>query len=216
MYSVDVGGNENAQLYYQRLGEPAKMLTDGKSRNGAPLWSNSGHEVAFFTNARDGRHYDINIVDPESGSLPRLVFAGDDSGAEFSVLDWSPDDGKILVRKYLSISEAYLYIVDLSSGQKREVESSPPRPGLPGRNSRVTARVCISFRTATASSPRLNYVNLFTNEKTVVSSHVPWDIEELAISRDGHYLAYVSNEAGAEQAQSAGFAQRIRISRRRA
>jgi dipeptidyl aminopeptidase/acylaminoacyl peptidase len=44
---------------------------------------------------------------------------------------------------------------------------------------------------------RLNYINLFTNEKTVVSSHVPWDIEELAISRDGHYLAYVSNEAGA-------------------
>ncbi len=94
VYSADVGGNENAQLYYQRLGEPAKMLTDGKSRNGAPLWSNSGREVAFFTNARDGRHYDIDIVDPESDSLPRLAFAGDDSGAEFSVLDWSPDDAQ--------------------------------------------------------------------------------------------------------------------------
>src|SRR5271170_5761964 len=58
VFLKDVGGNENAQLYYQRLGEPARMLTDGKSRNGAPLWSNSGHEVAFFTNARDGRRYD--------------------------------------------------------------------------------------------------------------------------------------------------------------
>src|ERR1700678_279093 len=31
LYLKDVGGNENAQLYYQRLGDPAaKLLTDGK------------------------------------------------------------------------------------------------------------------------------------------------------------------------------------------
>jgi dipeptidyl aminopeptidase/acylaminoacyl peptidase len=199
VFSADVGGNENAQLYYQRLGEPARLLTDGKSRNGAPLWSNSGHEVAFFTNARDGRHYDINVVDPESGSLPRLVFTGDDSGAEFSVLDWSPDDGKILVRKYLSISEAYLYIVDLSSGQKREVESSPAKAGIAGAKFTRDGQGVYFISDRDGEFARLNYVNLFTNDKTVVSSHVPWDIDELAISRDGHYLAYVSNEAGASK-----------------
>jgi dipeptidyl aminopeptidase/acylaminoacyl peptidase len=196
VYLADLGGNENAQLYYQRLGEPAKMLTDGKSRNGAPLWSNSGREVAYFTNARDGRHYDINIVDPESGSLPRLAFAGDDSGAEFSVLDWSPDDGKILVRKYLSISEAYLYIVDLNSGQKREVESSPSKAGIAGAKFTRDGQGVYLISDRDGEFARLNYINLFTNDKTVVSSHVPWDIDELAISRDGHYLAYVSNEAG--------------------
>ncbi len=199
VYSADVGGNENAQLYYQRLGEPAKMLTDGKSRNGAPLWSNSGREVAFFTNARDGRHYDINIVDPESGSLPRLAFAGDDSGAEFSVLDWSPDDGKILVRKYLSISEAYLYIIDLSSGQKREVESSPSKAGVAGAKFTRDGQGVYFISDRDGEFARLNYINLFTNDKTVISSHVPWDIDELAISRDGRYLAYVSNEAGASK-----------------
>ena len=37
VFLKDSGGNENAQLYYQRLGDPAaKMLTDGKSLNGAP------------------------------------------------------------------------------------------------------------------------------------------------------------------------------------
>lgn len=199
VYSADVGGNENAQLYYQRLGEPAKMLTDGKSRNGAPLWSNSGREVAFFTNARDGRHYDIDIVDPESDSLPRLAFAGDDSGAEFSVLDWSPDDAKILVRKYLSISEAYLYIVDLSSGQKREVESSPSKAGVVGAKFTRDGQGVYFISDRDGEFARLNYINLFTNDKTVVSSHVPWDIDELAISRDGRYLAYVSNEAGASK-----------------
>ena len=46
---------------------------------------------------------------------------------------------------------------------------------------------------------QLRYINLFTGDKTVISGHLSWDIEELAISRDGHYLAYVSNEAGIDK-----------------
>src|ERR1700760_718202 len=48
VFLKDNGGNENAQLYYQRLGEPAAtLLSDGKSLNGDPVWSNGGREVAF-------------------------------------------------------------------------------------------------------------------------------------------------------------------------
>ena len=41
VFLKDSGGNENAQLYYQHLGDAAaRLLTDGKSLNGAPIWSN--------------------------------------------------------------------------------------------------------------------------------------------------------------------------------
>src|SRR5450631_309790 len=197
VYLKDVGGNENAQLYYQRAGEPAaKLLTDGKSLNGAPVWSNSGSEVAFFSTARDGRTYDINIVDPESGSLPRLALTGDSSGAAWSVLDWSPDDSKLLVLKEVSISEGYLYVVDLNSGQKREVDPCPVKVGIVGAKFTRDGQGVYFIADREAEFARLRYINLFTNEKTLISGHIPWDIEELAISRDGHYLAYVSNEAG--------------------
>ena len=56
----------------------AKLLTDGKSLNGGPVWSNAGREIAFFSTARDGVSYDIDIVDPESGALPRLAVTGDE------------------------------------------------------------------------------------------------------------------------------------------
>jgi dipeptidyl aminopeptidase/acylaminoacyl peptidase len=198
VFLKDSGGNENAQLYYQHLGEPvAKLLTDGTSLNGAPLWSNSGREVAFFSTARDGRSFDIDIVDPESGTLPRLALAGDDSGAAWTVLDWSPDDSKLLVRKEVSVSEGYLYIVDLSSGQKREVEPAPTKVGIAGAKFTRDGQGVYLISDRESEFARLRYVNLFTNDKTVISAHIPWDIEELAISRDGHYLAYVSNEAGA-------------------
>jgi dipeptidyl aminopeptidase/acylaminoacyl peptidase len=198
VYLKDVGGNENTQLYYQRLGEPAaKLLTDGKSMNGAPRWSNSGREVAFFSTARDGRSYDIDIVDPETGTLPHLALAGDSSGAAWSVLDWSPDDSKLLVLKAVSSDEGYLYVVDLSSGQKRKVDPAAAKVGIAGAKFTRDGQGVYFISDRDGEFARLRYMNLYTNEKTVISGHIPWDIEELAISRDGHYLAYVSNEAGA-------------------
>jgi dipeptidyl aminopeptidase/acylaminoacyl peptidase len=197
VFLKDAGGDENAQLYYQRLDDPApKLLSDGKSMNGAPVWSNMGRDVAFFSTARDGISYDIYVVDPESGALPRLVLAGDPSGAAWSVLDWSPDDAKLLVRKFISIAESYLYVVEVSTGQKREVDSSPSKVGiLDARFSRDGQGVyLISDREAEFAT--LKYVSLFSSEKTLISRRIAWDIEELAVSRDGHYLAYVSNEAG--------------------
>jgi dipeptidyl aminopeptidase/acylaminoacyl peptidase len=198
VYLTDVGGNENAQLYYQRLGEPAaKLLTDGKSLNGGPVWSNTGREVAFFSTARDGVSYDIDIVEPETGALPRLAVTGD--SAAWYPLDWSPDDRKLLVLKYLSISEAYLYVVDLSSGQKREVEPAPTKVGIRGAKFSRDGQGVYLISDHDGEFAQLRYVNLFTGDKTVVSGHAPWDVEDLAISRDGHYLAYVSNEGGIDK-----------------
>ncbi len=200
VYLKDEGGNENTQLYYRRLGEPfPKLLTDGKSLNGGPVWSNAGREVAFFSNARDGVSEDINIVEPEAGSLPRLAVTGDGGAGAWYPLDWSPDDRKLLVLKYLSISEAYLYVVDLSSGQKHEVEPTPSKVGIGGAKFSRDGQGVYLISDRDGEFRQLRYVNLFTGEKTIISGHLSWDIEELAISRDGHYLAYVSNEAGIDK-----------------
>jgi dipeptidyl aminopeptidase/acylaminoacyl peptidase len=198
VYLKDEGGAENSQLYYQRLGEPTpQLLTDGKSRNGGAVWSNAGRDVAFFTTSRDGRSYDIDIVDPESGALPRLAFSGDNGGA-WSVLDWSPDDRKLLVLKTVSVAEAYLYVVDLNSGQKKEVEPSPSKVGIFDAKFSRDGQGVYVISDREAEFARLRYVNLFGGDKAVViSEHIPWDVVDLAISRDGHYLAFVSNEAGA-------------------
>lgn len=194
-YFKDVGGSENAQLYYQRLGEPAaKLLTDGKSSNGTAQWSNSGREVAFFSTARDGVSCDIDIVEPESGTLPRLAVTGD--GSAWYPLDWSPDDRKLLVLKIVSSAEGYLYVVDLSTGQKHEVEPSPAKVGIRGARFSRDGQGVYLISDRDDEFAQLRYVNLFTGASTVISGHIPWDIEELTISRDGHYLAFVSNEAG--------------------
>jgi dipeptidyl aminopeptidase/acylaminoacyl peptidase len=198
VYLKDSGGDENFQLYYQRLDEPdAKLLTDGKSVNGSPVWSNSGHEVAFFSTARDGASYDIDIVDPAAGSLPRLAVSGD--GAAWYPLDWSPDDRKLLALKYVSAAETYLYVVDLSSGQKREVDPVPGKVAITAAKFSRDGQGVYLISDRDSEFRQLRYVNFFTNERTVLSARLSWDVLELALSRDGHYLAYVSNEAGVDK-----------------
>jgi dipeptidyl aminopeptidase/acylaminoacyl peptidase len=196
VYLKDAGGNENAQLYYQRLGEPRqKLLTDGKSVNGAAVWSNAGREVAFFSTARDGVSHDIDIVDPETGSLPRLAITGDT--ADWYPLDWSPDDRKLLVLKSVSISEAYLYVIDVYTGQRREVDPVAAKVGIAGAKFSRDGQGVYLISDRDSEFLQLRYVNLFSGEKTLLSGRLSADIEELAISRDGHYLAYASNEGGA-------------------
>jgi dipeptidyl aminopeptidase/acylaminoacyl peptidase len=197
VFLKDVGGNENSQLYYLKVGAQPKLLTDGKSRNDAPLWSNAGREIAFTSTARDGRSFDIDVVEPELGTLPRLVVTADADGASWQVADWSPDDRKLLVLKTVSSAESYLYVVDVATGQKREVESSPVKVAITGAKFSRDGQGVYLISDRESEFARLRYVNLFTNDRTVISGQTPWDVEELAISRDGHYLAYVSNEGGA-------------------
>jgi dipeptidyl aminopeptidase/acylaminoacyl peptidase len=197
VYLKDAGGNENAQLYYQRSGEAAKLLTDGKSRNGSPVWSNGGREVAFFSTARDPASFDIDIVEPDTGALPRLVVTADGPGAQWAPLDWSPDDRKLLVLKTVASDEAYLYVLDLGTGQKKEVDAYPGKVAIAGAKFSRDGQGVYYISDRDSEFSRLRYANLFTGERTVISVSLPWDVEELAISRDGHYLAYVGNEGGA-------------------
>jgi len=100
----------------------------------------------------------------------------------------------------VSIGEGYLYVVEIASGQKREVDPASGKVGIAGAKfSRDGQGVyLISDRD---SEFKRNFATSISSRrrKAILSDHIPWDIEELAISRDGHYLAYVSNEAGASK-----------------
>jgi dipeptidyl aminopeptidase/acylaminoacyl peptidase len=200
VFLKDVGGDENSQLYFQRAGETtARLLTDGKSLNGDPLWSNAGRSVAFYSNLRNGRDSDIYIVEPAAGTPPKLVYTGDAPG--WTVLDWSPDDAKLLLKKYISITESYLYVLDIVSGQLRELDPAKAKVKV-GIGSALFSRDGVGVFIASdrdAEFMQLQFVNLGSGERTALSAHIPWDVEDLAVSRDARYLAYTANQAGASR-----------------
>ncbi|HEX4150844.1 MAG TPA: prolyl oligopeptidase family serine peptidase [Steroidobacteraceae bacterium] len=195
LFERDTGGDGRTQIYYQRLDEPgARRLTDGRSTNGGAIWSNSGREIAFFTTARDGMSYDIDIVDPLSGTLPHLAFSGD--GGAWRPLDWSADDRRLLVLKHVSALEDHLYIVDLGSGQKHEVDAAPSQVAISAAKFSRDGTGVYILSDRDGDNAKVRYLNIFTGEKIDISGRSPWDVEEFALSADGRYLAYVTDEGG--------------------
>ena len=195
VFLKDLGGDENSQLYFQRQGETAaRLLTDGKSLNGDPVWSNAGRAVAFYSNLRNGTDSDIYVVEPAAATPPKLVYTGNAPG--WTVLDWSPDDKKLLLKKYVSISESYLYVLDIANGLTQEVDPSKSKVGIgPALFSRDGVGVFVASE-RDSEFMQLQFINLGSGERSVLSAHIPWDVEEMALSRDARYLAYAANQAG--------------------
>jgi dipeptidyl aminopeptidase/acylaminoacyl peptidase len=196
VFAQDRGGSEFYQLYRFDL-EDARvtLLTDGKSRNSGGRWSDDGRRIAYTSTRRNGRDSDFYVMDPADPAGNRLLAQVHSGG--WSVLDWAPDDSRLLVLEYISINESYLHLVDTRTGTPTAVT---PRGGekvaygagqfaRDGKSLYVTSDKGSEFQ-------RLARLDLGTGKETPLTTGIPWDIEEFDLARDGRTLAFVANEDG--------------------
>ena len=90
-FTMDKGGTENAQIYLLDAdnGE-SKLLTDGISRNGGPLWSNGGDMIAFQSTKRNGRSNDIWLMSVDSPDDTKILLKSSDGSW------WGASDSHLL------------------------------------------------------------------------------------------------------------------------
>jgi dipeptidyl aminopeptidase/acylaminoacyl peptidase len=121
VFSKDSGGGaETLQLFrYDPLTRAATLLTDGKSRNGVPVWSNRSGLIAFDSTRRGGHggaDRDLYVMSPLEPSEARLVSEVEGS---WSVADWSPDDSELLVvNSPAANTQTSLWRVNVKTGRK--------------------------------------------------------------------------------------------------
>jgi len=195
VFAKDRGGDEFYQLYrYETADGRVTLLTDGKSRNTGPRWSNDGRRVAYGSTRRTGNDVDVWVVDAADPKTERRV--ADLSGGGWGVSDWSPDDGRLLLTNEVSINESYLWLVDLATGQKTALTSggkekvaySEARFAKDGRALYVACDAGSEFQ-------RLARLDLGTKKLEFLTPDTA-DIDEFDLSRDGRRIAYVANEKG--------------------
>jgi len=191
----DQGGDENAQVYYYRLADRSiRLVSDGKSLHGSVVWSHDGKRIAFYGNDRDGVSFDVYVTDIAAGGAPRLIIGG---GADtWYPLDWSVDDRKLLVWKYYSISESYLYVADVATGELTPIDKSKRKIGIRSAKFAPDGRGVYVVSDEDGEFAQLHYVDTVTHESHKLTAHIPWDIESFDASSDGRYLAYVANADG--------------------
>ena len=127
VFRKDTGGDGRYQLYYRRLDEPAaRRLTDGKSVNG-------GSGMGEFRTRRSrfpARRATVIVPTSTSSSRHRGPRSGSSSRRTAQIGCRSIGRRTTVncsLSKPVSAAETHLYLIDVASGEKRELDAAPAR-----------------------------------------------------------------------------------------
>jgi acetyl esterase/lipase len=200
IFSKSIGGSEfNQNFRYDLANGDITLLTDGKSRNSDPVWSNKGDRVAYTSTRRNGADTDIYIESPLDPKSDRML--AEVKGGGWDVMDWSPEDKQLLVMEEISINESYLWLFNTDTGERKELTPRPPAGAekvsyaraqfaKDGKGVFVTTDRDFEFQ-------RLAYLDLATGKHTYLLPNTKWDVDDWDLSDDGKRIAFTLNENGA-------------------
>ncbi|MFC1785368.1 S9 family peptidase [Candidatus Neomarinimicrobiota bacterium] len=194
LFTKDIGGNEYYQVFYYNFDSgDYNMLTDGSSRNGGFSWSNKGDKFVYYSTKRNGRDWDLYINDMSNPTESKLIL---EEGGFWIAVDWSPCDKYLLVIKYISANESYYYILNTKDG---ELEQINPIEEIIAYGEALWSKDGKGIYIVNNEGNQflqLKYYDIKKKKFKTISSNIPWDIEQLELSKDGKQLAFVSNEDG--------------------
>jgi len=197
VFQRDADGKSNYQNYrFDLESASATRLTDGQSRNTLGAWSTKGDRMAYASTRRNGKDYDLYVIDPADPSSNRLLARGE---GFWDVVDWSPDDRTVLAVEVKSAEESVLWRVEVATGEM--VPLSPQGGSRPvsyagaafagaGESVYVTTDQDSNFL-------RLARLDPATGRIVSLTDAIDWDVEEFALSPDQTLIAFVTNEDGA-------------------
>ncbi|MBS0365880.1 MAG: S9 family peptidase [Proteobacteria bacterium] len=199
VFLMDEGGNENAQLYYSpgaaaATAVPVRQITQGNFIHGSPVWAHDGKRVAFFGTERNSVDYDIYLADVTTAAAPQLLVGG--RPGTWLPLDWSPDDSRLLVQKFVSVSDSTLYLADAASGELTPLDADSHGAGVYAARFAPDGRGVYVVTDEDGEFPRLKWKDPQTHQERRLCTDSAWGVEAFDVSADGRYVACVYNEDG--------------------
>jgi len=196
VYNRDTNGNEAFQMYLYNI-ETSKraLLTDGKSRNTEPVWSNAGDRIIFSSSPAGGKGVSLSVMNPLDPQTNHLL--AQSSGTYFKAYDWSPNDRQAVFVDYVSNTTSVLWLIDVGTGEKTLLSPKKETPddyydspqfGKDGKGIYVVTDHDSDVR-------RLAYLELATKNYKYLSGEKS-DVEDFKIAPDGKILAFISNDEG--------------------
>lgn len=205
------GGNEAAQLYRLDLdaGRRTTQFTPAGERHALIDWLRLSGELLYASvpldrTAAGGSRSSVNTsfwrVDPLQPDSRRRV--AELPGAGWTRATVSPDDRQLALTRYVSATESELWLLDLASGQRRQLL---PAAAEPVRAAHFAGRFSadgrgLYFLSDRASEFReLMHLDLASGRITRLSAHIPWDASGIDLAADGRRLAAQFNIDGRDE-----------------
>ena len=208
VFSKDTGGDEFCQIYRYDLATGAvTLLTDGNSQNSRGVWSHARATASPTPRrAATARDSDLYVIDPGRPEAPTRLAPRGARAAAGRPLDWSPDDSEAAGRR-IRLGQRELPLA-ARRGQRREDAAHARRAAREGRlrrraSSPRTARGSTSTTDKDSEFQRLAHLDLATGKHTVLTAHIPWDVDDFELSPDGKRIAFVDQRGRRRRAAPA-------------
>ena len=193
--TADTGGSELTQLYTLRGdGSTFTALTDQPDNiYSSPVWSPDGQRMAYMSNERDRRYFDVYERDLASGEIRCLLQQDGTNGP----VAYSPDGKQLLVSRDETNIRNWLYLVDVASGEMRLLtpDTGEKKAGYEFPAWTADGQGLYVLTTRGRQYMTLARIDLATTEVTYLREN-KWDSEALAVSKDGTRMALVMNQDG--------------------
>ena len=197
------GGNETYRLFRQELASKAVTpLTSDRERVSSFSWSRKGDRIAYGSQPVDRNNPErrarttLHLMDPLDPQSDRVLATFDGGG--WGDFTFSEDGKRLVFIEYISANESYVWVMDVATGRKRRV--TPPRRGetVAYRTPRFTrdAKGIFVVSDRGGEFRQLVLLPAAGGNERALTSHVPYDVDEYALSLDANRIAFTTNENG--------------------
>ncbi len=192
---VSRGGNEQSDLYLFELDSKIckPLLENPEVRYGSPLWSKDGCTLYFSSNEENRRDFKVYGIGIQDRSIKKIF----DMQGWNSAVSISSDGAKVLIERYTSNMNNDLYLVNVASGET--VLLTPHEDDYLFQDARLlpdgSKVYCISNMNPDGIK-RIAAIDIPSRKIEFLNQSSRWEVEEIEISPDGNYLAWVENIEG--------------------
>jgi len=196
-FTKDIGGGEWFQIYrYDIANGNVTLLTDGKSRNTGRSFAHNDNRIEYSSTRRTGQDTDIWIMDPMNPKSDKMLLQLEGGG--WGVVDWSPENKKLLVLQEVSANQSYLWLADVARGEKKLLtpKAGDEEVAYGGGPFSKDGKGFYTTTDRESEFHRLAYFDLATMKPTYLTTDIKWDVDDISLSDDSKLLAFVTNEDG--------------------
>jgi dipeptidyl aminopeptidase/acylaminoacyl peptidase len=192
---ASIGGSEQSDFYLLNTdtGSIATFKAAEGIRHGAPVWSPDEKYVYFRSNQENGTDFFIYRISVADKTVEKISsMQGWNAPADISA-----DGSKLLMTHYSSNVDTDLYLLDLGNRAEQHLtEHNGDHVFFNGRLDPDLEYVYFLTNKNRDGMVRVARMKIGEDDIEYINSDSPWETEEMAMTRDARYLAWVENVDG--------------------
>jgi dipeptidyl aminopeptidase/acylaminoacyl peptidase len=208
VYSRDVGGNEATQVFRMDLATRQSTLLSNPEERSAYAWSRKGDRVLIESvpldkTAQGGTRAQVattlTLVDPlKPDSKTRLAEL---PGGGWGSFRFTHDDATIAAQQYRTPNDSDVFLMDATTGAREKIlpKDGAPAAGYSGFEWSLDNQRLFLTSNQGGEFSELAVYDRRDKSLTMLSHHIPWDIERFTLSADGKRLMAVANANGRDE-----------------